>query len=212
MRTEVAIVATIIFTTLIAPKLRAAEIAGSISIDGYDTAIDAGTFGALTSVTPVQPGIQTVTGVYTGVPLLTPVNFNALQFDSPAPAVQAWTFVVGLQTYSFDVTSVTADYDSPLHEWELGGTGIANITGYTSTPANWTLNLNETGGQIIFNAVTDENASSISTAAAVPEASPLILMSIGFATLCGMGRGATPTHRGMADRSVNYKRQTVFEV
>jgi hypothetical protein len=185
---SLASVATIVIATAFAPQLRAADITGSISIEAFEAALSTGTFAAMSSITPAQPSILLESGVYTGAPLLTPVTFNTLQFDAPASDSPVWTFVVGEQTYSFDVTSIDADYDSGLHQWDLGGNGIATVSGYNPTPATWTMNLNQDGGPVVFDAVANNNADPIDPAAAIPESSTFALMSIGLVTLAGIGR------------------------
>jgi len=171
---------TIIAATLCAPELRAADITGSISISAFDAAVNTGTFATMTSFTPSDPSILTETGVYTGAPLLTPVSFNTLQFDPPPSDVPVWSFTVGNQAYTFDVTSMNADYNSGLHQWGLGGDGIAAVSGYDPTPATWTLDLNQNGGAVVFDALADNQAGAPNPAAVIPEGSSLALMSMGL--------------------------------
>ena len=61
-----------------------------------------------------------------------------------------WTFTIGGLNYSFDATSVTSSFNSTLDEWDIGGNGVAMITGYDATPGAWNLNLAQSGATIVF--------------------------------------------------------------
>jgi hypothetical protein len=107
-------------------------------------------------------------GSYSSVPLDTLVTFTSFTFTSPAAVMPLWTFTQDGLTYSFDATSVAADWNASRDEWDIGGNGIAMISGFTPTAGTWTVNLSQTGSSFAFDA-TSGAASSPVTAAAVPD-------------------------------------------
>ena len=114
---------------LFSSNVQGQEIVGSIGFGSLGAAITGGTFATATSFTPTQPFITTETGVYTGPPLLTPVTFSGFQLNPLATQVTPlWTFNVGAITYSFDATTVASSYDATLHEWDIGGDGVATVS------------------------------------------------------------------------------------
>lgn len=77
--------------------------------------------------------------------------FNGFQIDPPPSAVTPlWTFTLGDVNYSFDATSVSDTYIAPLHEWNIGGNGIAMISGYAPTEGQWNVNLSQSGASVVF--------------------------------------------------------------
>ena len=116
-------------------------------------------------------------------PVLTPITFNGFQFNPPVASVTPlWTFDVGAIAYSFDATTVTSRYDATLNEWDIGGDGIAMVTGYTATPGTWNVNLAQSGASVVFD-------SSAAVAPTVPDGgSTLILLGGGFVGLVGASR------------------------
>jgi hypothetical protein len=179
---EVTITAVIIITTLLSPKLQAqGEITGSIGFGSLGASIVGGDLATASGFTVYSPFISTETGVYSGVPLDIPVTFDGFQFN---PAVDSVTplasFSVGSINYSFEATSVTSYYYAPLNEWDIGGNGMAMVTGYSSTPGIWNLNLSQSGDTIVF-----DSSAAVSP---VPEPSTLLLLGGGLVGLAGFAR------------------------
>ncbi len=130
----------------------------------------------------VQGGMES--GAYGSVPGGTDVAFTAPFTFSPAPVspFQLWTFTINnTTTYSFDVTSVTTDsqqiFGGSIAFLNVGGDGLAYITGYAATPATWSI----TGTSANSAAVTITIGSAIN---AVPEPSTVSLMVAGL-LICG---------------------------
>jgi hypothetical protein len=99
-------------------------------------------------------------GTYSSVPMNTLVTFNGFTFNpAPASVTPLWSFVYNGLTYSFDATSVVADFNAGRDEWDIGGSGMALITGYTSTYGTWTVNLSETDSSFAFDATSGANSS-----------------------------------------------------
>jgi hypothetical protein len=167
--------------TMLTPNLHAQDITGSIGFGSLGASITGGSFASATSFTPTDPFANAETGVYTGVPVMTPVTFSGFQFNSSVvPSSPLWTFTIGATTYSYDATSISSSYNSALQQWDIGGTGVAMVTGYTPTDGTWNVNLSESGSTIVFD--------SSAAVTAVPEASTLALMGSGIMFLAGIGR------------------------
>ena len=181
---EVTITAVIIITTLLSPKLQAqGEITGSIGFGSLGASVVGGSFATASSFTANTPFITTETGVYTGVPLATPVTYNGFQFNPPVASVTPlWFFNVGAVNYTFDATSVISFYDAPRHQWDIGGNGIAMVTGFSATPGTWNVNLSQSGDSIVFD-------SSAAASPVVPDGgSTLLWLGGGLVGLAGFSR------------------------
>jgi PEP-CTERM motif len=167
------------------------QFTGQISFVGgavIDSAVPGATtftsfIGPLGTGDPVvQGGMET--GAYATVPGGTDVAFAAPFTFSPAPIspFQLWTFTIGPTTYSFDVTSVTTDtqnmFPGGIAFLNVGGDGQAYITGYSATPATWSI----TGTSANSAAVTITIGSAIN---AVPEPSTASLIVAGL-LICGV--------------------------
>jgi hypothetical protein len=120
-------------------------------------------------------------GAYSVVPALTPVVFNGFTFNPPVASVSPlWMFDYKGIAYSFDATSVVADYNASRDEWDIGGKGIAMATGYTSTPGTWTVNLSQTDASFAFDATSGQ---------AVPDGgSSMVFLGSAFIGLGAFGR------------------------
>jgi len=96
-------------------------------------------------------------GDYSAVPALdpvtffTPLNFKALSTAPLTAVTPLWSFKVGTETYSFDITGpVDIAYQSK-NIIDLNGTGIASATGLPSNAAaTWALSINSVGGKLTF--------------------------------------------------------------
>jgi hypothetical protein len=125
-------------------------------------------------------------GTYATVPNFTPARFTGFQFTDPptGSVTPLWTFNVGTTNYSFDASSVSSYYDASLAIWDIGGDGMAMVTGYQATPGTWRLTLSQAGSSFVF--------SSVSTAqAVVPDGgSTALVLGGSFIALAAFGRKA----------------------
>jgi hypothetical protein len=157
------------------------DITGSIGFGSLGASVGGGNLATASSFTVNSPFITTETGVYSGVPLATPVTYNGFQFNPAVASVTPlWFFNVGPINYTFDATSVTSFYDATLKQWDIGGTGVAMVTGFNATPGEWNMNLSQSGASIVFD--------STAAVTPVPEPSLLVLMGGGFVGLAGFAR------------------------
>jgi hypothetical protein len=173
---------TVVFVSaLLTPDLQAADFTGSIGFGSMGASVPGDELATGGSFTLTDPFITTETGVYSGAPLMTTITFNGFQYNPPVPSVTTlWTFSVGAINYSFDATSVTASFNSTLDEWDIGGTGMAMVTGYSATPETWNLNLSQSGNSMVF-----DSSAAVSE---VPEAPAWVLMGGGFVAVAGIVR------------------------
>jgi hypothetical protein len=192
MKTKLALTATAVtLSALLAPALQANDITGSIGFGSLGVNITGGTdLQSAKSFTLNSPFITTETGVYSGVPVLSPVTFNGFQFNPPVSSVTPlWTFDVGTGAstiaYSFDATSVISSYNATTREWDIGGNGIAMVTGFSATPGIWDVNLSESGASIVF----DSSAAVSPGQHGIPDGgSTLMLLGSGCLGLAGFAR------------------------
>jgi hypothetical protein len=146
-------------------------ITGSIGFDAAGVAINSGNLATATSFTVSGASVATKSGTYSVVPAnYSPVTFNGFVFSPAVAAITPlWTFSIGSTVYSFDATSDTSSWNPGLDSWEMGGNGIALITGYSPTYGTWNVNLSETGTAFVFDssagtsglAVPDGGSSSV---------------------------------------------------
>lgn len=136
---------------------QANPINGSIAFSGNpvfnSTPISGATaFTALNNVY-VNPGQQT--GDYSSIPNFSTTTFTPFTFSPPAGSVvPLWVVTVGVITYSFEATSMISSFDSVLNIWNIGGSGIASITGYDNTVGTWNLAAGNQGGSFFFGSAT----------------------------------------------------------
>lgn len=168
------------------PAAQANEITGSIGFGSLGVNITGADLATASSFTLSDPFITTETGTYTGVPILTSVTFNGFQFNPPVASVTPlWTFDAGGLTYTFDATSVTSSYDATTRQWDIGGNGLAMVTGYTATPGEWNVDLSQSGASIVF----DSSAAVSPSGPSVPDGgSTVMLLGGGFVALAGCAR------------------------
>jgi hypothetical protein len=167
-------------------KANAVPITGSIGFGAAGITINSGDLAAATSFTVTGPDITTVSGTYSVVPLTTtPITFNGFVF-SPAVAsiTPLWTFNVGSVVYSFDATTDSSMWNPSLDSWEMGGMGIAMITGYSPTYGTWNVNLSETGQSFVF----DASAGATGLASVPDGGSTVALVGCAFIGLGIFGR------------------------
>jgi len=145
--------ATLCAAFLDGPTAQANLITGSIGFGASGVTIDSVNLSTATTFSVANPFTTTESGAYSAVPLETSVTFNGFTFNPPAASVNPlWTFDIGSTVYSFDATSVSSSYNSILRQWDIGGAGIAMITGFTDTPGEWNVNLSQTGASFVFDA------------------------------------------------------------
>jgi hypothetical protein len=163
--------AAICAAILAAPGAQANQITGSIGFDGSGVTINSVILATATSFSISSPAVNTTTGVYNAVPSGdSNVTFNGFVFSPPVSSITPlWTFTVGTTVYSFDATTVSSTFNSALDSWEMGGAGIAMITGFDDTPGTWNVNLSETGDSFVF----DSSAGSV---ASVPDGGSTLMM------------------------------------
>jgi hypothetical protein len=179
------ITAAPVLAALLAPALQATEITGSIGFGSLGVDLNEPDLATASSFTLDSPFISTETGVYSGIAPLTPITFNGFEFNPPVASVTPlWTFDVGSTVYSFDATSVSSYYNDATRQWDIGGSGIAMITGYTATPGTWNLNLSQSGASIVFDSTSAESPSQ----SAPDNGSTLMLLGGGFIGLAGTAR------------------------
>jgi hypothetical protein len=146
---------------LASPCARANFITGSIGFGASGVTINSTELATATSFAVASPIVEVRSQDYLAVPEFTPVTFNGFVFNPPVPSVTPlWTFDVGAVVYSFDATSVSSSFNHVLDEWDIGGSGMAMVTGYSDTVGTWNVNLSQSGASFVFD----------SSAAATPQA------------------------------------------
>jgi hypothetical protein len=168
---------------LAGPSAKANLITGSIGFGADGVTINSPNLASATSFAVASPFTTTETGVYSSVPLNTSVTFNGFTFNPPANSVTPlWTFDIGSTVYSFDATSVSSSYNSTLRQWDIGGSGLAMITGYGTTHGSWNVNLSQTGESFVFDASEASSGSVPDTGSTGP------LLGGAFIGLAGLSR------------------------
>ena len=177
--------AAICAAILAAPGAQANQITGSIGFAANGVTINSVNLATATTFSVTTPFATTESGAYAsvGITTSTPVTFNGFTFNPPAGSVTPlWTFDIGSTVYSFDATSVSSVYDSTTRQWDIGGAGMAMITGYAPTPGTWNVNLSQTASSFVF----DSSAGSV---ASVPDGgSTLMMLGSGLLVLGVSGR------------------------
>jgi len=157
---------------LVGPSAKATPINGSLAFSDLGVTVNNPNLANATTFAVSGPYVSMdPTGSYSTVPPLTSVTFNGFQFAG-ALAVSSvtplWTFTIGPVgdqiVYSFDATTVTADYNAAIGEWDIGGQGLAMITGYATTEGSWTVNLSQTDASFAFDATSGANGRTTTAA------------------------------------------------
>jgi hypothetical protein len=146
-------------------------ITGSIGFGSLGVTVDSSDLSTATTFSLTSPTVSNGTGDYASVPVSTAVTFGGFTFNPPVSSVTPlWSFSIGSVNYEFLATSVTATFNSTSRQWDIGGTGLAEITGFTPTAGIWDLNLSQSGGSIVFDSTAATN---------VPEPSAAMLLCFG---------------------------------
>lgn len=177
---------TILSAAFLTTNLQAqGTITGSIGFASQGADIIGTDLQSATSFTPNLPFVTSKVGSYSGVtPTPGTLSFPGFNLNPPPSSVQTlWSFQADGLTYSYDATSVIAMFNSSLDEWDIGGDGIAMITGYSPTDGTWNINLSQSGNAIVFDSSAAVNP--------LPESSTLGLMTAGLIGLAGMARSRT---------------------
>jgi hypothetical protein len=158
-------------------------ITGGISLSG-GYATDSGNLNTATAFTSFSGVfVSSVSGSYSGVPtgMASPsVTQNPFSFNPfNGPITPLWTFVSGMSTYSFDLTTLSSRQQPGDDTLTLKGTGTLKITGFTDTAGSWLFTANQAGGTFSFS----------SSNAAVPDSgSAVALLGIALAGIEGARR------------------------
>jgi hypothetical protein len=140
---------------LAGPGASANPITGSIGFGASGVTINSPQLATATDFSVSDPFTTVETGTYSTVPMFTGVSFNGFIFNPPVSSViPLWTFDVGPVgdqiVYSFDATSVSSSFNKSLDEWDIGGYGMAMVTGYSPTRGTWNVNLSQSGSSFVF--------------------------------------------------------------
>jgi hypothetical protein len=168
---------------------RANLITGSIGFGADGVTVNSSSLATATSFEVASPFTTTESGAYSSVPLDTSVKFNGFVFNPPAGSVTPlWTFDIGSTVYSFDATSVSSSYNSALKQWDIGGNGLAMITGYGATEGTWNVNLSQSGESFVFDASSASTAPA--SASVLDKSATMTLLGGSFLGLVAVGRKA----------------------
>ncbi|MGD1084759.1 MAG: VPDSG-CTERM sorting domain-containing protein [Verrucomicrobiota bacterium] len=140
-------------------------ITGSIGFGASGVTINSPTLATATSFAVSAPFVTTRDGTYSAVPMFySDVTFNGFTFHPPVGSITPlWTFQIGSTVYSFDATTDSSFWNPGLDSWEIGGDGIAMITGYAPSLGTWNVNLSETDASFVF------DSSAGASGVAVPD-------------------------------------------
>jgi len=171
---------------LAGPSARANAITGSIGFGASGVTINSPTLATATSFSVASPFVTTRDGTYLAVPMFySAVTFNGFTFHPPVASITPlWTFDIGSTVYIFDATSDSSVWNASLDSWEIGGNGIAMITGYTPTYGTWNVNLSETDASFVF----DSSAGPTGVPVVPDGGSSMALLGCAFLGLGIVGR------------------------
>lgn len=147
-------------------------INGSIGFSGVATVDSGEDLAVATQFTSIDAVVSTVSGSYGVIPtsiflptvyltlggtttggssMASPGLMRTHTFNPAQGAVTPlWSFDYAGVNYSFDATSMTATYNATAEMWNISGQGLADITGYQTTPGSWNANVGAQGGSFFF--------------------------------------------------------------
>lgn len=170
---------TLVLIGLLAPGLaaQAVPIAGEIHFAGLWNPTPGPGAGTATGIDfPAFTIVLAGTGDYAGL-AGTGATFTDFTFTPfGGSVVPLWSVSSGGVDYSFDLTSVSVDFQSAT-QLTLSGTGILHITGLDDTPARWDWTGNQ--GAELFSFSADN--------VAVPEPATLGIVTLGLIGLAAAG-------------------------
>jgi len=168
---------------LASPCAMANPVTGSIGFGASGVTINSVNLATASSFAVASPITEVETGTYAAVPTFTSVTFNGFVFNPPAPSViPLWTFDVGSVVYSFDATSVTSSFNAAEDQWDIGGAGMAMVTGYSDTRGTWNVNLSQSGASFVF------DSSEAASQAVKDGGSTMAILGSVFIGLSAFGR------------------------
>lgn len=161
-----------------------AYVTGSIGFGAAGVIVNNPILADATSFSVISPLVNDPYGTYAPVPLGTPVDFNGFVFNPPvASIIPLWTFTYDSTVYSFDATSDSSFFNAVLDEWDIGGKGIAMVTGFSPTDGTWNVNLSQSGATFVFDSSEAANGTSVTDGG-----SSMALLGSGFIFLGAFGR------------------------
>ncbi len=162
----------------------AMPIQGQISLTGnvtFDQPIPNATVATITSVAVGDPTSQT--GTYAGLnstnssaTMVSPLAIDPATFIGPQSIPGLWVVTSGSNTYSFDLTKVLSNTQSPGF-LNIYGVGTLHATGYDDTSGEWWFTAQGNVASVTFSSTN------------VPEPSVLALIGIGILALGLVGFG-----------------------
>jgi hypothetical protein len=165
---------------MMATSAMAIPITGEINFSGALTLTGGSTLLTATGINFENPClvVDTVSGTYVAIPsfpsdlpLATYATFTDFLF-SAVPVTPLWTLTDGVNTYYFDLSSITSKTAT-----KISGTGVLGATGFDNTVGLWTLTTQEGTTKMSF-----------SSTSSVPEPGVLLLLGSGLAGLAFFGR------------------------
>jgi hypothetical protein len=153
-------------TTLNTSKITTATVIKTVSAHVTDSSLDDGDYASVPTAEPVT--------------VFAPIDYQALTTAPLSAVTPVWSFTVGTETYSFDITGPVDVVYKSANSLDLAGMGIASITGYESNAAaSWEINIGTSGGKLTFGFST--------SAVRVPDrGTTALLIGIGLAAI-GVG-------------------------
>jgi hypothetical protein len=154
---------------------------GSLSFNGvpvFNNPANLSAATAFTAINSVTVAAGQQQGDYIAIPDGQSASFSAFVFSPPTSSLPLWSLDYNGITYSFQATSMVAHYNPTLQIWNMGGTGIASITGEQDSPGAWNLSAGKQGVSFFLGSAAGAQAS-------VPEVGTTVLL-LGVA-LAGLG-------------------------